>query len=173
MPGQPVPGVGLSNAQIMIVGEALGEDEALLEEPFVGRCGKLLTQMLMDAGITRDETYITNVVKCRPVKKDGWKVSNRSPTKEEVCFCKKWLWDELTSVTPRCILTLGKVPTSTLIPQLKKTFTLGPLVGVEHRVDYTDAVIIPLYHPSYLMVHAQKKIDETIDLFRKIREQYA
>ncbi len=74
---RPVGGIGPLNARNMIVGEALGADEAILEEPFVGQCGQLLNKMLIEAGLSRESCYITNVVKCRPV--DGKK--NRPPTR--------------------------------------------------------------------------------------------
>ena len=86
-----VAGKGNKNAKLMLVGEAPGADEDLLGEPFVGRCGDLLTKMLTDLGIHRENVYITNTVKCRPV--EGKK--NRPPKKEEIQSCKSWLWSGL------------------------------------------------------------------------------
>lgn len=143
-------------------------------EPFVGRCGKFLDQMLDEAGLVRDELYITNTVKCRPTKKNNNRVINRPPSKDEIEKCKVWLWKELTNLTPSVILTLGKVPTGTLLSgQLKKSFALGKLVGKKHTVDYMTAKIIPLYHPSYLMVHGKQHTEDCIKHLERIKREYA
>ena len=109
----------------MLVGEAPGADEDLLGEPFVGRCGDLLTKMLTDLGIDRENVYITNTVKCRPV--EGKK--NRPPKKEEIQSCKNWLWKEIQEVAPKVIVTFGKVPTSLLLKISKHKLKLGDVVG--------------------------------------------
>jgi len=161
----PVPGVGPIDAKIMLVGEALGEDESLLEKPFVGRCGKFLDEMLKKAGLVRSELYITNVVKCRPTKNNG--KSNRPPSKSEINICKGWLWRELQLVKPEIVVTLGRVPTGTLLSgQLKNLFTLGKIIGVPHIVDYMDATIIPLFHPSYLVIHGRKHIEQCVEVLK-------
>lgn len=158
----------------MLVGEALGEDESLLEQPFVGRCGQLLDQILKEAGIDRDSLHITNTVKCRPVKKAkfGQRFSNRPPTDEEINTCKGWLFQELELVRPDIVITLGKIPTYTLLSSfLKKSFKLGDVVGTVYQTLHTN--IIPAYHPSYLMVHGKDKMDETIELFRKVVNEHS
>lgn len=162
----PVPRNGPENASIMLVGEALGKDEAIMQEPFIGLCGRFLNKMLKQAGLKRNELCITNTVKCNP--RVGNK--NRPPTQEEIDSCKSWLWDDIKTVKPDKIVTFGKVPTYTLLKgQLKKSFKLTDVAGVEHTVDYTDAVIIPCYHPSYLLQHGRKKVDEAIDILRSIK----
>ncbi len=173
MPGtKPVPGVGPTNARIMLVGEALGEDESLLEEPFVGACGQFMDQMLQEAGLNRGQLFITNVVKCRPTKPGGR--SNRPPTEDEIQSCKLWLWKEIQLVEPKVIITLGKVPTYTLLRlQLMKSFTLGHLIGRVRKVDYTSADIIPCYHPSFTMVHGRDKREAVVNLFKEIKGKYA
>ena len=169
--GSPVPGVGPIGATIMLVGEALGYDESLLEEPFVGQCGKLLDSLLEQAGIDRNRLFITNTVKCRPTKNNG--KANRPPSEDEITACKSWLWKEIQLVKPDCIVTLGKVPTYTLLhSQLKKAFKLGYLVGVEHIVDYSEAKIFPAYHPSFLMLHGKDKVKDTVNLFKELRERF-
>lgn len=169
--GKPVCAIGPSEARIMLVGEALGEDESLLEEPFVGRCGKLLDQILENAGIDRNRLFITNTVKCRPTKNNGR--SNRPPKDSEVKACKGWLWKEIKLIKPECIITLGKIPTYTLLnSQLKKSFKLGDTVGVEYIVDYTDAKIFPCWHPSYLMVHGRAKVEETTNLLKELKGRF-
>ena len=168
--GCPVPGVG-REATMMLVGEALGKDEAILEEPFVGQCGKLLDKLLGEAGLDRKRLFITNTVKCRPTKNNG--KSNRPPSKEEIDACKGWLWQEIKLVKPKCIITLGKVPTYTLLSkQLKKTYKLGPIVGTEFIVDFCDSRIFPAYHPSFLMMCGKDKIKETVNLFKELKERF-
>jgi len=168
MPGTlPVPGVGPVDAKLMLVGEALGEDESLLEEPFVGKCGQLLDKILLDAGLKREDLYITNVVKCRPTNESG--KANRPPSSEEIFFCKSWLWQEIKLVNPKCIVTLGKVPTHTLLrTYLNKNFTLGKVFGKNFKVDYCDSIIVPCWHPSYLMMHGRKHVDSTTELLKTI-----
>ena len=161
----PVPGIGDPNADIMFVGEALGENEAIQERPFVGVAGQLLTKMLKEVGITREECYITNVVHCRPTTNGGKK--NRAPTEEEITACKGWLWKEMQTVKPKIIVTLGKVPTYTLLhSKLKKTFKMGAVAGNVYDVDYIDSHFIPCWHPSYLLQHGKDKIEETKDILK-------
>ncbi len=171
MPFSPVPGTGPSKANIMLVGEALGEEESLLEEPFVGKCGKLLNKIIKDAGMDRLKLYITNTVKCRPTKNNG--KCNRPPTNDEIESCLPWLIDEIKLVKPKCIITLGKVPTYTLLcDQLKKSFKLGDEVGVEYLFTHDTAKIFPCWHPSYLLQHGRDKIDETKNLFKELGKRY-
>lgn len=171
MPGtKPVPGIGPIDAKIMICGEALGADEALLEEPFVGQCGTFLNNtLLVGAGLNRSDLYICNVVNCRPTKNNG--KSNRPPTDYEINKCKGWLWKQIQLVQPEIIMTLGKVPTYTLLnQQLKKNFTLGSIVGQKFEVDYCKATIVPNYHPSYIQIHGKNKEDKCIDIFKQVRD---
>ena len=146
------------NTGILLLGEAPGSDEDIIGEPFVGRCGELLTKMLKQCGVSREDVYITNVVKCRPV--EGKK--NRPPKKEEIDACKAWLWSELKQLKPKVIVTLGKVPTGLLL-KLKKTFKLGDHIGKAHELDYLDAVVVPCYHPSYLMQTGKGKMDVSLE----------
>lgn len=165
-PSKPVPGVGPSRCAIMIVGEALGADEALLELPFVGLCGKFLDRMIEKAGLRREHIYITNTVKCRPTKNNG--KANRPPEDSEIKACKTWLWQEISIVKPTAIITLGKVPTRLLL-SLNKSFTLEPMVGNGYRPGWADTTIFPCYHPSYIMVRNIAKEQEAIDVLSKVK----
>ena len=159
-----VSGIG-NSSELMILGEAPGADEDATGEPFVGRCGDLLTKMLSDCGIERDSTYITNVVKCRPTKNNKGK-SNRPPTSQEVDNCKRWLWNELKILKPKVILTLGKVPTGLLL-KLKKTFKLADYIEKEISLDYMDnTYVVPCYHPSYLMQTGKHKMDISMECIK-------
>lgn len=168
MPGtKPVCGVGRVDVKldIVFIGEALGEDEALLEQPFVGMCGKFLDKMLNKAELNRSELYITNTVKCRPTKNNG--KANRPPSDDEIKACKTWLWKELQVIKPKAIVTLGKVPTGTILS--KKTFSLGEMVGKGYNPGWMDTVVFPCYHPSYIMVRAKHKEDEAVSLFKHVK----
>jgi len=156
-----VVGKGPRSARLMIIGEAPGADEDLLGEPFIGRCGDLLTKMLDECGVGRENTYITNVVKCRPV--EGKK--NRAPTAEEIATCKRWLWGEMKNVNPKVILTLGKTPTGLLL-KLKKSFKLADYINKRYQPEYLTASIIPCYHPSYLMQTGKNKMEIAMDCIR-------
>lgn len=161
---QPVPGYGPLDAKAMIVGEAPGANEDLECQPFIGPAGSQLNEMLKAAGLNRADFYITNVVKC--MCRDGER--NRVPTEAEMAFCKQWLWKEIQLVKPTVIFTLGKIPTYTLLnKQLKKNFKLGDILGKHHKVDYTEAIIVPNYHPSFIMQHGRKYVDDAVSVFKK------
>lgn len=163
MPFLPVPGIGPNNAKIAIVGEAPGEDESIAEEPFVGQCGRMLDLMLKAADINRENCYICNVVNCRPVKV-GKRISNRPPTKDEINSCKGWLFKQLELVRPKVVFTLGKVPTSTLLG-LKSSITLSGYIGNQYNKD--NMLVIPVWHPSYLMQYSKDKVNLAIEIFKK------
>lgn len=167
---QVVPGKGWLDSKVMFVGEAPGTNEDIEGEPFVGRCGKLLDQMLVKAKIPRSKIYITNAVKCIPKKGK----SVRPPTDEEIKACKGWLWKEIQEVKPKMIVTFGKVPTHLLLSYtLKKAFKLDDIAGEVFKPPYFDCIIIPCYHPAYILRNknriddAQKIIDSLIGKFRE------
>ncbi len=155
-----VHGQGPENATMMLIGEAPGRDEDELDEPFCGRCGDLLTKMLADAGIDRAEVFITNVVKCRPTSPDGKK--NRPPHAEEIRICKRWLWEEIQAVKPKVIMTLGKVPTSLLLQDKKSQ--MKEVIGQVHKLSFCD-IVIPNYHPSFIMVYGKEYMAEAVSVF--------
>jgi len=157
-------------SQIVFIGEAPGGGEDLEGKPFVGRCGKLLDKMLSEAKIDREDVYITNVVKCRPTASRGEKVVNRPPTPKEIQTCKTWLYRELKLLQPRIIVTLGRVATQLL---LKHSDGLGRHVGVAHDMSYTglrDFVLVPCWHPSYILRMGGEYKVMTVTIFRGIKE---
>ena len=159
-------GKGPKTSDLILLGEAPGADEDLIGEPFVGRCGELLTKMLEDTGIDRETTYITNTVKCRPVV--GKK--NRPPEKEEISACRGWLWQELQEIKPKGVVTFGKSPTGLLLKIKKHKLKLGDVVGRRQSVDYMDSVIIPCYHPSYLMQTGRNKMQDSLSALSLAKE---
>jgi DNA polymerase len=165
----PVPGDGNPKADLMLVGEALGKEESIIELPFQGQAGSMLDKMLEDAKIDRSDIYITNAVKCRPTKNKG--KSNRPPTKMEISICKLWLWEEMIAVQPKVIVTLGRIPTGLIIPKehLKLTFKLGDVVGKHFFIDFgkVKTCVIPNYHPSFLMQYGRSYMETSIKTFKK------
>ncbi len=151
-------GVGHEQADWMIVGEAPGENEDRLGEPFVGQAGKLLDNMLRAVGLTRSEAppeqqvFIANVLKCRPP-------GNRNPLPEEVAQCEPFLRRQVELVRPRIILAMGRFAVQSL---LQTNDAIGKLRGRVHR--YHDVPLIVTYHPAYLLRNLPDKAKAWEDL---------
>jgi DNA polymerase len=132
-------GVGNPNADLMFVGEAPGADEDVQGEPFVGRAGQLLTKIIEAIGLKREDVYIANVIKCRPP-------GNRNPEPDEVEQCEPFLFGQIDTVKPKVIVALGKFAAQCLLR------TNDPITRIRGReFKYRDAVLIPTYHPAYLL----------------------
>lgn len=136
-------GAGRADAELMFVGEGPGAEEDRRGEPFVGRAGTLLTQLIAGIDLTRDDVYIANVVKCRPP-------GNRNPAPGEIDACAPWLDGQLAAVEPTVIVTLGNFATRLLlgtregITRLRgRTFPVAR-AGVE-------ATVVPTYHPAAVL----------------------
>ncbi len=138
---QTVFGVGNRQAQWMVVGEAPGADEDRQGEPFVGRAGQLLNEMLWALGLAREEVYIANVLKCRPP-------NNRDPSPDEVACCEPYLKRQVALIQPRIILAVGRIAAQNL---LKTDTRIGTLRGQVHRYADTGVPLIVTYHPAYLL----------------------
>jgi DNA polymerase len=132
-------GSGNPHAEFICIGEGPGADEDAQGLPFVGRAGQLLTRMLASVDLSRDEVYICNTVKCRPP-------SNRNPEPDEIAACAPFLAEQLGTLQPKVILSLGSVATHAL---LKTTTPIGKLRGRLHA--FGDAVLIPTFHPAFLL----------------------
>ena len=138
---QKVPGVGDRHADLMIVGEGPGHDEDIQGEPFVGRSGQLLDRMLAAIGIAREQVYITNIVKCRPP-------NNRDPKQEEASQCRAYLEAQIKQISPRVILSVGRVSAHNL---LGSNQPVGKLIQQMHTLPGTDIPVKVTYHPAYLL----------------------
>lgn len=137
---QAVFGVGARSGPWMFIGEGPGADEDAQGEPFVGQAGKLLDGMLAAAGLKRGrDTYIANVVKCRPP-------GNRTPTPAEMAACAGYLDRQIELVAPRLIVALGKTAATRL---LGTEASLSSLRGRMHR--YKGIPLVVTYHPAYLL----------------------
>lgn len=141
-------GVGDAKAELVFVGEGPGRDEDLKGEPFVGRAGQLLTEIITKGmKMRRDEVYICNVVKCRPP-------DNRNPEPDEIAACEPFLIRQLEIVKPRIIVALGAFAAQTL---LKTKTPISRLRGNWHF--YRDIKLMPTLHPAYLLRNpADKKL---------------
>jgi DNA polymerase len=140
---QVVFGVGRADADLMFVGEGPGQQEDEQGEPFVGRAGRLLTQLIEGIGLSRADVYIANVVKCRPP-------GNRDPQPDEIDACAPWLDRQIELVRPRVIVTLGNFATKLLL-QTKAGIT--KLRGKEFEFVRAGhaAILIPTLHPSAVL----------------------
>ena len=159
---QVVFGVGHPDADLMFVGEGPGADEDRVGEPFVGRAGKLLTSLIEGIGLTRDDVYIANVVKCRPP-------GNRDPQPEEIAACHPYLAAQLDLVAPRVVVTLGNFATKLL---LDTKVGITKLRGQQFPFR-EGAVLIPALHPSFVLRNGGASLAQARADFVAIRRALA
>ena len=138
-------GAGNPEAKLMFVGEAPGEEEDLKGEPFVGRAGQLLTKMIIAMGLTREQVYIANIVKCRPDMPPGVP-GNRKPTKQEMETCVPYLRAQIDVIKQVEMVALGATAVEGLLGPVG---TIGSLRG--KFLEYRSTPLMPTYHPSYLL----------------------
>jgi uracil-DNA glycosylase family 4 len=145
-------GVGNANADLVFVGEGPGRDEDAQGLPFVGRAGKLLTQMIEAMGLQRTDVYICNVVKCRPPE-------NRTPEKDEILTCSPFLLRQLDAINPKVIVCLGSIAAQTLLQTNR---------GITHYrgewLDFRGRKLLATYHPAYLLRNPSAKGEVWKDL---------
>ena len=147
-------GVGDPNAEVLFVGEAPGEREDALGEPFVGRAGALLDDMLAMIGLDRSRIYITNSIKCRPPQ-------NRDPLNTEKEACAPYLQKQLQLMDPKIIVCLGRISAMEMIrPDFKITQEHGQFFEKNGRL------MTAIYHPAALLRDSDKKPDTFVDLKR-------
>ncbi|MGD9904418.1 MAG: uracil-DNA glycosylase [Vicinamibacterales bacterium] len=154
---QVVFGVGNPDAALMFVGEAPGEDEDRQGEPFVGRAGQLLTKIIEAIGLTRQQVYIANVIKCRPP-------GNRNPEPDEVGSCEPFLFQQIAAIRPRVVVALGKFAAQSLLRSTE------PITKLRGRVfDFRGASLVPTFHPAYLLRNPPAKREVWEDM-KKVRD---
>lgn len=150
-------GCGNPNAKVMFIGEGPGENEDLTGQPFVGRAGKLLDKFIEAIGLTREEVFIANMVKCRPPR-------NRDPKPEEVELCLDYLRRQVKLISPKIIVCLGRISACRLIdPDLKVTKQHGEIF---QKGEYK---FMPTFHPAALLRNPNQK-PAAFEDFLKIRE---
>lgn len=130
-------GVGTPDADVMIIGEAPGKNEDLQGEPFVGAAGKLLDRLMEEVGISREQVYIANVLKCRPP-------GNRDPRPDEIDACKGYLRRQLELIEPTVVVTLGNFATKLL---LKTETGITRMRGQRYRW-WRGIIVVPTFHPA-------------------------
>ena len=154
-----VPGVGDRKASWLFVGEGPGRNEDLEGEPFVGPAGKLLDNMLKAMQLARGvDTYIANIVKCRPVDADG---SDRPPVQNEVAACRPFLERQIDLIKPTVIVVLGKTAATSLLGLNEET-SLASLRGEPHS--YQGIPVVVTYHPADLLLKPEDKAKSWRDL---------
>lgn len=149
---QIVFGVGNPRAEIMFIGEAPGADEDQQGEPFVGRAGQLLNNMISAMGIRREDIYIANIIKCRPP-------GNRTPEREECDTCSPFLMRQIQVVKPKIIVALGAVAAKTLLG------VNDAMVNLRGQIyDFKNTKLAVTYHPAYLLRDPRQKKEAWKDL---------
>jgi DNA polymerase len=138
-------GEGSPSADLMFVGEAPGGEEDQQGRPFVGAAGQLLTRMIEAMGLSRDEVYICNIIKCRPPR-------NRDPNPDEIETCEPFLRDQIDAIGPSIIIALGSFAARTL---LRTETSITRLRGRFHT--YHGIALMPTFHPAYLLRNAEQK----------------
>ena len=147
-------GEGNPHASIVFIGEAPGRDEDLQGRPFVGRSGQLLTKTLKSIGLSREDVFITNIVKCRPP-------NNRKPIPSEINFYKPILMQELKIIRPKTICTLGASALEALIAE---PFLMTNVRGKPLKFD--EYTLIPTFHPAYVLRNPAAEADFKSDLIK-------
>ena len=158
---QTVFGKGHHKADWLIIGEAPGADEDRQGEPFVGRAGQLLTQMLRAIGLAREEVFIANILKCRPP-------NNRDPKPQEVNACRSYLNRQIELLEPKIILALGRIAAQSL---LQTSTPIGKMRGQLYYLQEYNIPTVVTYHPAYLLRSPKEKRKVWIDL--KFARQHA
>jgi DNA polymerase len=158
---QTVFGVGDQAADLLIIGEAPGQEEDRQGEPFVGRAGQLLDRMLAAIGLDRQRVFIANILKCRPP-------GNRDPRPEEVLSCEAFLRRQIELIGPRLILAAGRVSAQSL---LRTDASVGRLRGRWFELGETGVPLRVTYHPAYLLRSPEQKAkawDDLIEVARRL-----
>jgi DNA polymerase len=158
---QVVFGVGREDADLLFVGEGPGQQEDLQGEPFVGRAGRLLTQLIESIGMHRSDVYIANVVKCRPP-------GNRDPQPDEIEACAPWLDRQLSVIRPRVIVTLGNFATKLLL-DTKDGITKLRGRGFPFSRAGVDATLIPTLHPAAVLRGGGQRLAEVRADFVRVK----
>jgi DNA polymerase len=155
---QIVFGVGNPCADLMFIGEAPGADEDEKGEPFVGRAGQLLTNMIKAMGLSREEVYIANIIKCRPP-------GNRTPERDECETCSPFLMRQIETVAPKAIVALGAVAAKTLLA------INAPMSELRGRwYDFRGTKLAVTYHPAFLLRDPRQKKEAWKDLQMVMKE---
>lgn len=141
---KPVLGEGSLDAQVIFIGEAPGKNEAEQGRPFVGAAGKLLTEFIAQAGLAREEVYITSILQDRPP-------GNRDPEEREILAYSPFIFSLLKIIQPTIIVTLGRFSLKAIFELCKLPLkSIGQIHGQQFKVktSYGEVIIVPMYHPA-------------------------
>lgn len=155
---QVVFGTGNPDAELMFIGEAPGRDEDAAGEPFVGRAGQLLTDIIKAMKFSREQVYIANVIKCRPPE-------NRNPELDELDACRPYIRRQIELIRPRVIVTLGRFA---LQSTLERSVAISSMRG--EWVPFGNIRLMPTYHPAYLLRNPAAKKDVWKDMQKVMAE---
>lgn len=190
----PVPGEGIPNADIMLIGESPGAEEMKYCRPFIGKAGENLNGFLESVGLDRSQMYVVNTTRCRPYKetekilKNGSKrvtKSNKPPSQHAIRSCAAWLDMEIELVNPTLLVTLGSTPLKRLLPDESISKVHGTLLTVpiqkaeknedsrEFTLSHKPFNVFPLYHPAAIIYRRELKevFEEDLRKLRKAVEQ--
>jgi len=164
---QPVIGEGSLEAEVIFIGEAPGKNEALSGRPFCGRAGKVLDELLLEAGLERSAVYITNIVKDRPP-------NNRRPTPGEVEIYSPFLIKQIEIIQPKMIITLGSTAAGFMFDYLslpERNLPFGDAEGkvIKVQINEQTHLLYPLYHPAY-GIYQRAMLSKMREDFRRIPE---
>ncbi len=150
-------GQGNLNADVVFVGEAPGEEEDKRGLAFVGKAGKLLSQIIQSIGLNRKDVYICNVIKCRPP-------GNRIPKTDEITKCSPFLFKQIEILKPKLIVSMGNIATKTLLPH-----AAGIMKMRGHMTVFNETPLIPTFHPSYLL-RTHSALSDVWNDMRQVRQ---
>jgi uracil-DNA glycosylase family 4 len=154
-----VPGEGNHDTEVIFVGEGPGFNEDREGRPFVGRAGGLLERLLGHVGWSRDDVFITNVVKCRPP-------DNRDPEPDEIAACGPYLRRQLEALDPALVVTLGRFSMATFMPGVRISQAHGTSGPVDPATGARDATVLAMYHPAYALRNPAVERESFVDAAR-------
>lgn len=155
-----VPGEGPATAEIMFIGEGPGFHENEQGRPFVGAAGRFLEELLAGIGLTREQVFIGNVVKCRPP-------GNRDPLPEEIEACSEYLERQIAAINPKVVVTLGRFSMARFFPNAKISAVHGRAKNVNGRL------VVPMFHPAAALHQPslRRSVEEDFSQLPRLREQ--
>ena len=162
----PVPGEGSPDSQIMFIGEAPGYWEDVKGKPFVGAAGKFLDILLSAAGLSRENVFIGNILKCRPPK-------NREPLPDEIEACTPYLNRQIRVIQPKIIVTLGNYSTSYIFAKAMLPFNgITRVHGKFYKASIVDmqVIVFPTFHPAAALYHPKYK-EQLITDFHTLKQE--